>query len=298
MFPEPHLNKITGFNKCGVLQALWLKLRKQTIPRSKWMPPKGSRKQPWVHPHLDPQCDVSRFIPMDLRDPRATRRAGPCHGHLEVLSSQDFLDKHKHELEAYVAYGGNPYGRWVDCNTCALRLGYWPKVTSTGSQRINTPRQIIMMALAWLRLQNPVEGLKHCEARMVRAAIQHIESMIKLQSCEAKPQLPKVPPDPEIPVKENDRPPTLVPGSPSSPSGPISAGVPSIPSQLPKGNSQPPKTPTTASSSTAAAECPAAPARRRLEHHRMDQKYVRIAKDLGIEEMMVVTDSEAEDEEA
>ncbi len=46
-----------------------------------------------------------------------------------------------------------------------------------------------------------------------------------------------------------------------------------------------------------AADCPAAAAlRRRPGHHRVDDEYARSAKELGIDEVLVATDSECEED--
>jgi hypothetical protein len=79
-------------------------------------------------------------------------------------------------------FGGNPSGRWVECKRCALRLGYWPRIGSTGEFRHNMPRILLQRALDQVALLDPAA----VDGKIVKAMILLVSADIKLERAKGR----------------------------------------------------------------------------------------------------------------
>lgn len=116
----------------------------------------------WVHPQLDSQVDQERFISTDTEDPR--RQGGPCHlAHKVVRDGEYYLeDFGKRTPHFQHKYSGNPFGRWLDCGICGIRMGYWPKHQAAATARKNWPPGMLERALELCLDHHPNwEGVNH-----------------------------------------------------------------------------------------------------------------------------------------
>ena len=94
----------------------------------------------WVPVDTDRALDHQLFAEVDVEDPRYLGE-GPCVDHPHVIRGQNlsFTDTCK--------WGANGAARWIECKTCALRLGYWPKVGHTGEYCQQLHPEIVREAL-------------------------------------------------------------------------------------------------------------------------------------------------------
>jgi hypothetical protein len=79
-----------------------------------------------VHPCQDDSLDHLRFVPVDKMDPRFAGE-GPC-----GFAHQCQIALAPVDLPRHLKVGGNQHGKWLECDRCALRLGYWPKQDAPG----------------------------------------------------------------------------------------------------------------------------------------------------------------------
>ena len=107
--------------------------------------PSGQKKQQWIAPVNDNTLVLEHARTQDLRDPRVLGK-GPCQ------------DKHKNPMKPEIdreveglKWGGNQYGRWADCQVCALRLLYYPKEAHVGKYASNEPAPVVEKALQMIK---------------------------------------------------------------------------------------------------------------------------------------------------
>ncbi len=125
---------------------------------------RGRVAKQWGFPHQDPTLLAGGFQGQDEKDPRAQGR-GPCG------------DRHKKPLtadtESEGAWAGSQYGRWIDCEVCALRLGYWPREPYTGRYRQQIHPMIVEVALGMIRSNG---DWKSCTQQKMMACIRKAQA--------------------------------------------------------------------------------------------------------------------------
>jgi len=117
------------------------------------------------------KLDMALAQSQDPRDPRAQGK-GPCESlHREPLTPRATQAPWSAKLK------GNPYGRWMDCSKCGLRLMYWPAVGYSGKHRKQTNPEIVREAL--IELKNyPDKAIDH---RLVRSLIAKKENLARIE---------------------------------------------------------------------------------------------------------------------
>jgi len=87
-------------------------------PEHHWMP---RRVNAWVTPVVDTSLALDSAVQQDQRDPRVLGQ-GPC-----GRSHEQPLPLDLRENLPYLKWSSNQYGRWADCQRCAVRLLYYPR---------------------------------------------------------------------------------------------------------------------------------------------------------------------------
>ncbi len=135
------------FLECGV----WLEQRTAVGPAPlKTRYPDGGHprmarqefKQKHLAPCVDIEIDMSTVRAQDRDDPRA-KGEGPCgEKHLDPLNlrAEDLVIEDSR-------WGQNQWARWVACEKCALRLGYWSKHGASGRYREQVGPEVVKAAL-------------------------------------------------------------------------------------------------------------------------------------------------------
>ena len=131
------------------------------------MPPKK-----WVHPMADDSVDKEYFKHQDMLDPRALHK-GPCGGEHAVATLEDM------PRTAKTVFNANKFSRWADCNTCGLRLGFWPKQGHTGKYTKQVHPKVVEEALKRVAQAGRWDT---CTKKLMDGLIQTIEGEIKVSS--------------------------------------------------------------------------------------------------------------------
>jgi hypothetical protein len=76
-----------------------------------------------------PPFDEARKVGPDLRDPRMRRHQWPCYGNHQAAKPK-----------------ANPFGQWIQCRVCNLRLEYTPRRGATAqATKVENEHQVIRM---------------------------------------------------------------------------------------------------------------------------------------------------------
>ena len=133
--------------------------------------PSGQKKQQWIAPVNDNTLVLEHARTQDLRDPRVLGK-GPCQ------------DKHKNPMKPEIdreveglKWGGNQYGRWADCQVCALRLLYYPKEAHVGKYASNEPAPVVEKALQMIKDNGYANKCTH---KVVKTFLELAEAEMKL----------------------------------------------------------------------------------------------------------------------
>ena len=141
-------------------------------------PQHGRRAMPpkiWVHPIADTSIDKEFFKPQDPQDPRAQHQ-GPCGAEHTTASLEDLPRTGK------TIFNANRYSRWADCNTCGLRLGFWPRQGHTGKFTKQVHPKVVEEAM---RRVMEMGRWDTCTKKLVDGLIQTIEGEIKTTGASA-----------------------------------------------------------------------------------------------------------------
>jgi hypothetical protein len=139
--------------------------------------------------------DQDLFLTVHLDDPRAW-------GKVKDLPASSFmlrllppacqqhrpmpLDKTRGlEYNTDYQFLGNQCGRWVECDLCGLRVGYWPRKGFTGKHRITTHPAVMSEALGGM------EEIRMALNRTnVRNMVKMVEAQIALEKAMSKKATP------------------------------------------------------------------------------------------------------------
>ena len=126
-------------------------------------------KKTFVHPAQDNTLSKEHVTAQDPRDPRVAN--GPCGDtHSVPLTPRATL------APPSCLFGGNQYGRWMECEKCALRLMYWPKLTYVGKYTQTQNPAAVQAALRALT----AEGIESSHAAVTRL-IRKYEADLKVK---------------------------------------------------------------------------------------------------------------------
>ena len=131
----------------------------------------------WCHPADDPTVSLAGYVSQHDQDPRALGQ-GPC-GDLH----RNPLGPRTENCPAEVAWAGSQYGRWLDCCTCGMRLGYWPKEEYVGKYRIQENPHTVQLALDVLRDSG---DWNNCSKAKMKAYIKKTEAEQHLRGAAAR----------------------------------------------------------------------------------------------------------------
>ena len=140
------------------------------------MPKKDSMAK-WLAPIDDEKLVLEHAISQNSDDPRALGE-GPC-----GRAHERPLDPRLTTNLEMLKWGSNAYGRWADCEKCALNMLYYPKIGYLGKNKVNDPPEQVRLAIKLLRDKGTIG---ECDHKMMKTHLTMARAEMMLKKQEAQ----------------------------------------------------------------------------------------------------------------